>query len=246
MKLNLQKLDIEREYFIEKEVIVSMDGTDPESYVKYVSNPGFMWLSDIIENKMHFLQKERGTQRYKEYEYEDDYYLWDFYDKRNTEMPPSDGTYTSVHYHGLEAYTDLDSLDDKITPIITKDVVICGSDVPVGRIGIVFEGIIHRAFFVDVMSHKEERNSVDRSMSIREDVFYAMSKAIIGKRQYIETYSSCRNILGIWVEYFKNEEDEFSIRNMANKLNVSISKITIPNRVGRHKDGNELKNYLFK
>lgn len=246
MKLNLQHIEIEKEYFLEKEMIISMDGTDPESYIKYTNNPLFSGLSDITENKMYWLQKERSTQRYKEYSYDDDYYLYDFYDKKNTEVQPSKGISTSIHYHGLEAYTDLNSIDDKIGPIINDDIIICGSDLPIGRIGIIFEGVVHRAFFCDVMSHKKERNSVDRNMSVSEDILYAMSKSIIGKRQYIETYSSCSKILGIWVEYFKSEKEELSVINMANKLNVHISKITIPNRIGRYKDGNELKNYLFK
>lgn len=127
-----------------------------------------------------------------------------------------------------------------------NEIVICGSDRAIGRVGVIFSGVAHRAFFCDVASDADERNLSDKSTSVSEDLLYKMSEALIGKRQYIETFSTCKEILAIWCTHFKDDEEEIAIREIASSIGAHLVIGKEMLRAGKFGSGNNLLDHYLK
>lgn len=259
MKLNLRNIELNDDYegAVGSTVLDMMSGTDMYSYIKYVANPNLSQLTDMRGNKKVWLAAERHTERYKQYVSEYNPILWDieeiefeyvhdYYDRRVMEMDKLDNVQLSVQYHGLAAYTRNSAVENLEYLINNDDIVICGSDRAIGRVGIIFRGVAHRAFFCDVASDPDERNSSDKSTSVSEDLLYKMSEALIGKRQYIETFSTCKEVLAIWCTHFKDDEEEHQIREIANSIGASLVIGKEMLRSGKFGSGNNLLDHYLK
>lgn len=235
MKLNLRNIELHNDYeaAVDNTILDMISGTDMYSYIKYVANPNLLQLTDMRGNKKVWLAAERHTERYKKYVSKYNPILWDieeiefeyvhdYYDRRVMEMDKLDNVQLSVQYHGLAAYTRNSAVENLDYILNNDNIVICGSDRAIGRVGIIFRGAAHRAFFCDVASDADERNLSDKSTSVSEDLLYKMSEALIGKRQYIETFSTCREILAIWCMNFKDDEEERQIRKIASNIGAHL------------------------
>ena len=259
MKLNLRNIELNDNYegAVGSTVLEMMSGTDMYSYIKYVTNPNLDQLTDLRGNKQVWLSMERHTERYKQHVSEYNPVIWDieeieyeyiqyYYDRRVMEMDKIEDVQLSIQYHGLAAYTRNSATENMNHIINNKDIVICGSDRAIGRIGIIFNGVAHRAFFCDVASDPDERNSSDKSTSVSEDLLYKMSEALIGKRQYIETFSTCKEVLTIWVTHFKDDEEEHQIREIANSIGARLVIGKEMLRAGKFGSGNNLLDHYLK
>lgn len=259
MKLNLRNIELNDDYegAVGSTVLDMMSGTDMYSYIKYVVNPNLSQLTDLRGNKQVWLSMERHTERYKKHVSEYNTIIWDieeieyeyiqyYYDRRVMEMDKIEDVQLSIQYHGLAAYTRNSATENMNHIINNENIVICGSDRAIGRVGIIFRGVAHRAFFCDVASDPDERNSSDKSTSVSEDLLYKMSEALIGKRQYIETFSTCKEVLAIWVTHFKDDEEEHQIREIANSIGASLVIGKEMLRAGKFGSGNNLLDHYLK
>lgn len=259
MKLNLRNIELNDDYegAVGSTILEMMSGTDMYSYIKYVVNPNLSQLTDLRGNKQVWLSMERHTERYKKYVSEYNPILWDieeiefeyvhdYYDRRVMEMDKVDNVQLSVQYHGVAAYTRNSAVENLKYLVNNDDIVICGSDRAIGRIGVIFNGIAHRAFFCDVASDPDERNSSDKNISVNEELIYAMSEALIGKRQYIETFSTCKEVLAIWCTCFRDDEEEHQIKEIANSMGVPLVVGKEMLRAGKFGSGNNLLDHYLK
>lgn len=259
MKLNLRNIELHDDYegAVNSTVLEMMSGTDMYSYIKYVVNPNLSQLTDLRGNKQVWLSMERHTERYKKHVVEYNPIIWDieeieyeyiqyYYDRRVMEMDKIEDVQLSIQYHGLAAYTRNSATENMNRIINNENIVICGSDRAIGRVGIIFRGVAHRAFFCDVASDPDERNSSDKSASVSEDLLYKMSEALIGKRQYIETFSTCKEVIAIWVTHFKDDEEEHQIREIANSIGASLVIGKEMLRAGKFGSGNNLLDHYLK
>lgn len=259
MKLNLRNIELNNDYdeYTDSTVLNMMDGTDMYSYAKYVSNHSLKELVDVKNNKKVWLATERQTDRYKKHVSEYNRAFWSieeieweytmyYYDKRVMEIDKSISSHLSIQYHGLDAYSSAGAAKNLNFLINNEDIVICGSDRAIGRIGVIFSGVAHKAFMADVYSDKNERNSSDRNMSVEEKVLYAMSEVLIGKKQYLETFSTCKQVLAIWCKSFDNEEEEKEVIGMANSIGAPIVIGKEMLRVGKFGSGQDLLDHYLK
>lgn len=259
MKLNLRNIELHNDYeaAVDNTILDMISGTDMYSYIKYVANPNLSQLTDMRGNKKVWLAAERHTERYKKYVSEYNPILWDieeiefeyvhdYYDRRVMEMDKLDNVQLSVQYHGLAAYTRNSAVENLDYILNNDNIVICGSDRAIGRVGIIFRGAAHRAFFCDVASDADERNLSDKSTSVSEDLLYKMSEALIGKRQYIETFSTCREILAIWCMNFKDDEEERQIRKIASNIGAHLVIGKEMLRAGKFGSGSNLLDHYLK
>lgn len=259
MKLNLRNIELHDDYegAVGSTVLEMMSGTDMYSYIKYVVNPNLSQLTDLRGNKQVWLSMERHTERYKKHVSEYNTIIWDieeieyeyiqyYYDRRVMEMDKLEDVQLSVQYHGLAAYTRNSAAENLNHIINNEDIVICGSDRAIGRIGIIFNGVAHRAFFCDVASDPDERNSSDKDTSVSEELMYAMSGALIGKRQYIETFSTCKEVLAIWCTHFKDDEEESEMRRIASNIGAHLIIGKEMLRAGKFGSGRNLLDHYLK
>lgn len=259
MKLNLRNIELNDDYEVttDNTILNMMDGTDMYSYIKHVVNPNLSQLTDLRGNKQVWLSMERHTERYKQYVSEYNPILWDieeiefeyvhdYYDRRVMEMDKLEDVQLSVQYHGLAAYTRNSAAENLNHIINNEDIVICGSDRAIGRIGIIFNGVAHRAFFCDVASDPDERNSSDKDASVSEELMYAMSGALIGKRQYIETFSTCKEVLAILCTHFKDDEEESEMRRIASNIGAHLIIGKKMLRAGKFGSGRNLLDHYLK
>ena len=258
MKLNLRNIELHDDYegAVGSTVLEMMSGTDMYSYIKHVVNPNLSQLTDLRGNKQVWLSMERHTERYKQHVAEYNPIIWDieeieyeyiqyYYDRRVMEMDKLEGVQLSIQYHGLAAYTRNSSVENLEYIKNNDNIVICGSDRAIGRVGIIFSGVAHRAFFFDVASDPDERNSSDKNASVSEELIYAMSEALIGKRQYIETFSTCKEVLAIWCTHFKDDEEEHQIREIANNIGARLVIGKEMLRAGKFGSGNNLLDHYL-
>ena len=258
MKLNLRNIELhdDNEGAVGSTALEMMSGTDMYSYIKYVTNPNLDQLTDLRGNKQVWLSMERHTERYKQYVSEYNPILWDieeiefeyihdYYDRRVMEMDKLEDAQLSIQYHGLAAYTRNSAVENLEYIKNNDNIVICGSDRTIGRVGIIFSGVAHRAFFCDVASDPDERNSSDKNASVSEKLIYAMSEALIGKRQYIETFSTCKEVLAIWCTHFKDDEEEHQIREIANNIGARLVIGKEMLRAGKFGSGNNLLDHYL-
>lgn len=258
MKLNLRNIELNDNYegAVGSTVLEMMSGTDMYSYIKYVTNPNLDQLTDLMGNKQVWLSMERHTERYKQYVSEYNPILWDieeiefeyihdYYDRIVMEMDKLEDAQLSIQYHGLAAYTRNSAVENLEYIKNNDNIVICGSDRAIGRVGIIFSGVAHRAFFCDVGSDPDERNSSDKNASVSEELIYAMSEALIGKRQYIETFSTCKEVLAIWCTHFKDDEEEHQIREIANNIGARLVIGKEMLRAGKFGSGNNLLDHYL-
>lgn len=259
MKLNLRNIELNDDYEVttDNTILNMMDGTDMYSYIKHVANPNLSQLTDLRGNKQVWLSMERHTERYKKYVSEYNPILWDieeiefeyvhdYYDRRVMEMDKVEDIQLSIQYHGLAAYTRNSAVENLEHILNNDNIIICGSDRAIGRVGIIFRGAAHRAFFCDVASDADERNSSDKNISVSEELIYAMSEALIGKRQYVETFSTCKNILAIWCTHFKDDEEEHQIREIANSIGATLVIGKEMLRAGKFGSGRNLLDHYLK
>lgn len=259
MKLNLRNIELHDDYegAVGSTVLEMMSGTDMYSYIKHVVNPNLSQLTDLRGNKQVWLSMERHTERYKQHVAEYNPIIWDieeieyeyiqyYYDRRVMEMDKLEDVQLSIQYHGLAAYTRNSAVEILEYIKNNDNIVIYGSDRAIGRVGIIFSGVAHRAFFCDVASDPDERNSSDKNASVSEELIYAMSEALIGKRQYIETFSTCKEVLAIWVTHFKDDEEEHQIREIANSIGASLVIGKEMLRSGKFGSGNNLLDHYLK
>lgn len=259
MKLNLRNIELHDDYegAVGSTVLEMMSGTDMYSYIKYVVNPNLSQLTDLRGNKQVWLSMERHTERYKQHVAEYNPIIWDieeieyeyiqyYYDRRVMEMDKLEDVQLSIQYHGLAAYTRNSAVENLEYIKNNDNIVICGSDRAIGRVGIIFNGIAHRAFFCDVAYDPDERNSSDKNVSVNEELIYAMSEALIGKRQYIETFSTCKEVLEIWCTCFHDDEEERQMREIANSIGVPLVVGKEMLRAGKFGSGNNLLDHYLK
>lgn len=259
MKLNLQKIELSDSYEVttDNTILNMMDGTDMYNYIKYVKSPNLSQLTDLRGNKQVWLSMERHTERYKQYVSEYNPILWDieeiefeyvhdYYDRRVMEMDKLGDVQLSVQYHGLAAYTRNSAVENLEHILNNDNIVIYGSDRAIGRIGIIFRGAAHRAFFCDVASDTDERNLSDKNISVGEELIYAMSGALIGKRQYIETFSTCKEVPAIWCTHFKDDEEEIAIREIAGNIGADLVIGKEMLRAGKFGSGKNLLDHYLK
>ena len=259
MKLNLRNIELHDDYegAVGSTVLEMMSGTDMYSYIKHVVNPNLSQLTDLRGNKQVWLSMERHTERYKQHVAEYNPIIWDieeieyeyiqyYYDRRVMEMDKLEDVQLSIQYHGLAAYTRNSAAENLRYLINNDDIVICGSDRAIGRIGVIFNGIAHRAFFCGVASDPDERNSSDKNVSVNEELIYAMSEALIGKRQYIETFSTCKEVLAIWCTCFHDDEEERQMKEIANSIGVPLVVGREMLRAGKFGSGNNLLDHYLK
>lgn len=258
MKLNLRNIELHDDYdgAVGSTVLEMMSGTDMYSYIKHVVNPNLSQLTDLRGNKQVWLSMERHTERYKQHVAEYNPIIWDieeieyeyiqyYYDRRVMEMDKLEDVQLSIQYHGLVAYTRNSAVENLEYIKNNDNIVICGSDRAIGRVGIIFSGVAHRAFFCDVASDPDERNSSDKNASVSEELIYAMSEALIGKRQYIETFSTCKEVLAIWCTHFKDDEEEHQIREIANNIGARLVIGKEMLRAGKFGSGNNLLDHYL-
>lgn len=258
MKLNLRNIELHDDYegAVGSTVLEMMSGTDMYSYIKHVVNPNLSQLTDLRGNKQVWLSMERHTERYKQHVAEYNPIIWDieeieyeyiqyYYDRRVMEMDKLEDVQLSIQYHGLAAYTRNSAVENLEHIKNNDNIVICGSDRAIGRVGIIFSGVAHRAFFCDVASDPDERNSSDKNASVSEELIYAMSEAPIGKRQYIETFSTCKEVLAIWCTHFKDDEEEHQIREIANNIGARLVIGKEMLRAGKFGSGNNLLDHYL-
>lgn len=259
MKLNLRNIELHDDYegAVGSTVLEMMSGTDMYSYIKHVVNPNLSQLTDLRGNKQVWLSMERHTERYRQHVAEYNPIIWDieeieyeyiqyYYDRRVMEMDKLEDVQLSIQYHGLAAYTRNSAVENLEYIKNNDNIVICGSDRAIGRVGIIFSGVAHRAFFCDVASDPDERNSSDKNASVSEELIYAMSEALIGKRQYIETFSTCKEVLAIWCTHFKDDEEEHQIREIANNIGARLVIGKKMLRAGKFGSGNNLLDHYLK
>lgn len=259
MKLNLQKIELSDNYeeTVGDDILEMLSGTDMYSYSKYVSNNSLKDIVDVKNNKKVWLAAERKTERYRKHVSEYNRTLWTieeieyeyimyYYDKRFMEIDNCDGVNLSMQYHGLAAYSSAGATENLNFLINNEDIVICGSDRAIGRIGVIFNGIAHKASLSDIYSDKDEREASDRNLSVKEEVLYAMSEILIGKKQYIETFSTCKQILAIWCKEFKSEEEEKEVIGIANSIGVPIVIGKEMFRIGKFDNGQDLLDHYLK
>ncbi len=259
MKLNLRNIELHDDYegAVGSTVLEMMSGADMYSYIKHVVNPNLSQLTDLRGNKQVWLSMERHTERYKQHVAEYNPIIWDieeieyeyiqyYYDRRVMEMDKLEDVQLSIQYHGLAAYTRNSAAENLRYLINNDDIVICGSDRAIGRIGVIFNGIAHRAFFCDVASDPDERNSSDKNVSVNEELIYAMSEALIGKRQYIETFSTCKEVLAIWCTCFHDDEEERQMKEIANSIGVPLVVGKEMLRAGKFGSGRNLLDHYLK
>lgn len=259
MKLNLQKIElhVNNEEYVDNTVLEMLSGTDMHSYIKYVKNHSLKDLVDGKNNKKEWLAAERHTERYRQHVSEYNMAFWTieeiefeytmhYYNKRFMEVDKCDGIHLSIQYHGLAAYSRDGAAENLNSLINNKDIIICGSDRAIGRIGVIFSGVAHKAFMSDIYSDRYERESSDRNVSVKEDVLYSMSELLIGKRQYIETFSTCKSILAIWCTRFKDDEEESEIRKIASNIGVPLVIGGGMLRVGKFDNGQDLLDHYLK
>lgn len=259
MKLNLRNIELHDDYegAVGSTVLEMMSGTDMYSYIKHVVNPNLSQLTDLRGNKQVWLSMERHTERYKQHVAEYNPIIWDieeieyeyiqyYYDRRVMEMDKLEDVQLSIQYHGLAAYTRNSAVENLEYIKNNDNIVICGSDRAIGRVGIIFSGVAHRAFFCDVASDPDERNSSDKNASVSEELIYAMSEALIGKRQYIETFSTCKKILAIWCTCFHDDEEERQMKEIANNIGAHLVIGKEMLRAVKFGSGNNLLDHYLK
>lgn len=75
---------------------------------------------------------------------------------------------------------------------------------------------------------------------------YAMSETLIGKRQYIETFSTCKEILAIWCTCFHDDEEERQMKEIANNIGAHLVIGKEMLRAGKFGSGNNLLDHYLK
>ena len=137
-----------------------------------------------------------------------------------------------LQYHGLAAYSGSTGFSEKLATCLSEAVVICGSDKAIGPVGVVFEGPVFKAHDTDIWSTRESREVVRRIPSVTEEDFFEMSEMMIGKGDYIETFTQMREVFGIWCDPAAHESIKEEVVNLAREYNLEIFW-GIPKRLGK-------------
>lgn len=137
-----------------------------------------------------------------------------------------------LQYHGLAAYSGSTGFSEKLATCLSDAVVICGSDMAIGPVGIVFKGPVFKAHDKDICSTQEGREVVQRIPSVTEEDFLEMSELLIGKKEYIETFTQVREVFGIWCNPDCPLDVQEEAANLAKEYNLEIFW-GIPKRLGK-------------
>ena len=137
-----------------------------------------------------------------------------------------------LQYHGLAAYSGSTGFSEKLATCLSKAVVICGSDRAIGPVGVVFEGPVFKAHDKDIWSTREGREVVQRIPSVTEEDFLEMSELLIGKKEYIETFTQMRDVFGIWCDPNTEEWVKEEAIQLAKEYDLEIFW-GIPKRLGK-------------
>ena len=149
-----------------------------------------------------------------------------------------------IQYHGLCAYSGHDNVTEKAEGVLNGSFVFCGSDRAIGPVGLVFDGVIHKAFSRDCWSEVEERNSVDRTNSVSEKTFFGMSSVLSGKREYIETWTIFDHAYGLWCEQDVPQRIKDEVKILSEKHNLPIFW-GHPERIGKFDNVDHLLESMF-
>lgn len=150
-----------------------------------------------------------------------------------------------LQYHGLAAYSDSTGFSEKLATCLSEAVVICGSDRAIGPVGVVFNGPVFKAHDRDIWSTRESREVVQRIPSVTEEDFLEMSELLIGKREYIETFTQMREVFGIWCDPSIEEEVLEEAIQLAKEYDLEIFW-GIPKRLGKPEAEKEFFSSLVK
>lgn len=150
----------------------------------------------------------------------------------------------AVQYHGLCAYSGHDNITEKAEGVLNGSFVFCGSDRAIGAVGLVFDGVIHKAFSRDCWSKPEERDSVDRSVTVSEETFFGMSSVLSGKREYIETWTIFDHAYGLWCEQDVPQRIKDEVKILSEKHNIPIFW-GHPERIGKFDNVDNLLESMF-
>lgn len=143
-----------------------------------------------------------------------------------------------LQYHGLAAYSGSTGFSEKLATCLSDAVVICGSDMAIGPVGIVFKGPVFKAHDKDICSTQEGRESVQRIPSVTEEDFLEMSELLIGKKEYIETFTQVREVFGIWCDPNCPLDVQEEAVNLAREHDLEIFW-GIPKRLGKEESEKE-------
>ena len=138
-----------------------------------------------------------------------------------------------LQYHGLAAYSGDKDFALKLQNCLEQDYVICGSDKAIGPVGILFEGPVYKMYCRDIWSDAEERQAVDRSISVSEEEFIRVSQKLTGHRQYIETFTQPEWVYAIWCHPDVPDHIKEEVEEMAKDENLKVI-YCYPNRLGKN------------
>lgn len=150
----------------------------------------------------------------------------------------------AVQYHGLCAYSGRSDIIQKAEGILNGSFVFCGSDRAIGAVGLVFDGVIHKAFSRDCWSASEERDAVDRSVTVSEQTFFGMSKALQGRREYIETWTVFDHAYGLWCDTDVPQDIKDEVKTLSDKYDLPIFW-GHPKRIGKFDNLEHLLESMF-
>ena len=138
--------------------------------------------------------------------------------------------HVSMQYHGLQAFTNADAVTN-LQSVLECTGAICGSNVAIGNIGIVFEGNMYRVYDKDVYSSRKSRDKTISSKSYPEEYFFNIAKnnEEIRARSHMETFSSMSHVLAIWVDDVSQWIKE-AVVEIAAKLGVPV--VNKPKNIG--------------
>ena len=138
--------------------------------------------------------------------------------------------HVSMQYHGLQAFTNADAITN-LQSVLECTGSICGSNVAIGDVGIVFEGDMYRVFDRDVYSSRKSRDNTISNKSYPEEYFFNMAKENESKRarSHMETFSSISHVLAIWVDDISQWIKD-AVAEIATKLGVPV--INKPKNIG--------------
>ena len=137
-----------------------------------------------------------------------------------------------LQYHGLAAYSGQTDFTAKLKSCLAEDFVICGSDRAIGPVGILFEGPVYRAYTQDIWSKPEDRDAVDRNLSVAEQDFLSLSKSKIGTRSYIETFTQVDWVYAMWCDPSLPIHIKKEVYETAEHFGLEVVEIN-PSRLGK-------------
>lgn len=140
-----------------------------------------------------------------------------------------------LQYHGLCAYSGDSDITNKFVSASEKGFVLCGSDKAIGAVGIIFDGVVHKAFLRDAWSNIEEREGVNKTAFVNEVCFADASAHMVGTSVYIETWTVVDHVYGFWCRKDVPSTIKQEVKALAKEYNLPIFW-GHPNRIGKFRD----------